>query len=187
MTNSSRPPSLYKKILVPYDFGSQPSANALNYAIRIAEATAHYQPDIVLLHVISEIPIYPIIENIRKSKSTGQTMTLREHANEVYSAMKNHAAEKLEEKRQEYLSNKDIEAQMHSASSISSTRSLNITPEVLLGNPANKIVEFAKDEQIDIIVIGNIGGTGISKVRALLGSVSRAVIEQSHCPVVVVH
>lgn len=186
MANFSKPP-LFKKILVPYDFGSQPSANALDYAIRMAEAIADYQLDVILLHVISEIPIYPMFENIMKSKSSGQTMTLREHANEVYAAMKKYAADMLEEKTQKHLNNKDTEAQMHPASFISSTRSLNITPKVLLGNPANKIVEFAKDEHIDIIVIGNSGASGISKVRTLLGSVSRAVIEQAHCPVVVVH
>ena len=39
---------------------------------------------------------------------------------------------------------------------------------------------------MDLIVLGNVGLSGVSKVKAL-GSVSRAVVEKSVCPVLVVH
>jgi len=66
---------IQENVIVPYDFGSRLLANALDYAIMMGEAIADYKPDIVLLHVISEIPIYPMFENTMKSKSSRQIMT----------------------------------------------------------------------------------------------------------------
>ena len=51
---------------------------------------------------------------------------------------------------------------------------------------SEKIVEFAEKENVDLIVIGNIGLSGLSKVKAL-GSVSRSVSESASCPVLIVH
>jgi nucleotide-binding universal stress UspA family protein len=47
-------------------------------------------------------------------------------------------------------------------------------------------VKFLTEEQVDLIVIGNAGLRGISKIKAL-GSVSRNLIEISNRPVLVVH
>jgi nucleotide-binding universal stress UspA family protein len=38
----------------------------------------------------------------------------------------------------------------------------------------------------DLIVIGNVGRSGISKIR-MLGSVSRRVGERAPCPVMIIH
>jgi nucleotide-binding universal stress UspA family protein len=51
---------------------------------------------------------------------------------------------------------------------------------------AENIIKFSNKENIDLIVIGNIGLGGISKVMAL-GSVSRKVCEMSSCPFLIVH
>ena len=58
--------------------------------------------------------------------------------------------------------------------------------KLLVGNPSEKIIDFANQEKVDLIVIGNVGLSGISKVRAL-GSVSRSVSERASCPVLIVH
>lgn len=54
-----------------------------------------------------------------------------------------------------------------------------------IGNPLHKILSEAKEQQADMIVIGFHGLHGLGKVKAL-GSVSRAVIENAHCPVLIV-
>ena len=41
-------------------------------------------------------------------------------------------------------------------------------------------------KKIDLIIIGNIGLGGLSKVKAL-GSVSRGVAEKTMCPILIVH
>lgn len=51
---------------------------------------------------------------------------------------------------------------------------------------AESIVKFSTEEQVDLIVIGNVGLRGISKIKAL-GSVSRNLVEISNRPVLVVH
>ena len=52
------------------------------------------------------------------------------------------------------------------------------------GRAAEQICAFARDEDVDMIVIGSHGRSGIS--RALLGSVSNAVANQAPCPVTIV-
>ncbi len=52
------------------------------------------------------------------------------------------------------------------------------------GHPAEAICQFARDNDVDLIVIGSHGRTGLK--RAILGSVSHAVVNQAPCPVTVV-
>lgn len=52
------------------------------------------------------------------------------------------------------------------------------------GSPAREIVSYAEAENIDLIVIGTHGRTGLAHV--LLGSVAEAVVRQAACPVVTV-
>lgn len=53
-----------------------------------------------------------------------------------------------------------------------------------LGSPARTIVSYAEDHDIDHIVMGSHGRSGISRV--LLGSVAESVVRRSPCPVSVV-
>ena len=52
---------------------------------------------------------------------------------------------------------------------------------LIVGNPADKIVAVAKEEQADLIVMGTYGRTGL--VRLLFGSVAEAVVRRAPCPV----
>lgn len=56
--------------------------------------------------------------------------------------------------------------------------------KVALGDPADKIVETARDEEMDLIVIGSRGLGSVGSL--LLGSVSRRVSQQAACPVMIV-
>ncbi len=53
-----------------------------------------------------------------------------------------------------------------------------------MGEPANEILEFAKESNVDYIVMGSRGLSGIKKF--LMGSVSTRVMEHSHCSVMIV-
>ena len=55
---------------------------------------------------------------------------------------------------------------------------------ILEGNPANEIVNFAEKNDIELIVTGTLGKTGITKF--LLGSVAENVVRHSKKPVLVV-
>ncbi len=53
------------------------------------------------------------------------------------------------------------------------------------GIPAEEIVNVAKEKNVDLIVMGTAGRTGLD--RFLLGSVAEKVVRTSSCPVMVVH
>jgi nucleotide-binding universal stress UspA family protein len=61
---------------------------------------------------------------------------------------------------------------------------VEVEPEVLEGNPADEIINFAQKNDIDLIIMGTLGKTGIQ--RFLLGSVTENVIRHSKKPVLVV-
>ena len=52
------------------------------------------------------------------------------------------------------------------------------------GHPATAITRFAKEQAVDLIVIGSHGHSGLRE--ALLGSVSHAVANHAPCPVTIV-
>lgn len=53
---------------------------------------------------------------------------------------------------------------------------------LLTGDPAAAIVRLAEEEDVDLIVMGTHGRTGI--VRVLMGSVAEVVVRRAKCPVV---
>jgi nucleotide-binding universal stress UspA family protein len=57
--------------------------------------------------------------------------------------------------------------------------------EIAEGVPAEDIIRIAEDKEIDLIVMGTAGRTGLD--RFLLGSVAEKVIRTAPCPVMVVH
>jgi nucleotide-binding universal stress UspA family protein len=58
-------------------------------------------------------------------------------------------------------------------------------PILLKGNPAEKILDFAENQKVDMIVVGSTGKSGLE--RFMLGSVSEKVVRNSKTPVLVVH
>lgn len=61
---------------------------------------------------------------------------------------------------------------------------VRVTFLVWEGNPGEAIVEAATSEQVDLIVVGSHGRSGVE--RMLLGSVSDFVVRRAPCPVLVV-
>ena len=53
-------------------------------------------------------------------------------------------------------------------------------PIILKGNPAEKILDFAENQKVDMIVMGSTGKSGIK--RFMLGSVSEKVVRHSKNP-----
>jgi nucleotide-binding universal stress UspA family protein len=78
--------------------------------------------------------------------------------------------------------------QSEAAAALAHVRSLgtgvNVETVILDGKPAFEIVRYAKEQDIDLIVIGTQGKQGIE--RFLLGSVAESVIRSAPCRVLVV-
>ncbi|SFL34342.1 Nucleotide-binding universal stress protein, UspA family [Methanobrevibacter olleyae] len=62
---------------------------------------------------------------------------------------------------------------------------VKITKKVAEGSPARVILETIEEEDIDLVVIGSSGKTGIDKF--LMGSVAEKVVKSAKCCVLVVH
>ena len=63
-------------------------------------------------------------------------------------------------------------------------RELNPTFEVISGTPATEIVRYAKDRNIDLIVMGTHGRGVVA--HAVMGSVAAKVVRYAPCPVLTV-
>lgn len=151
----------YKKILVPYD-GSKFSQSALGHAMDLAKIS---NSQLFLLNVIQEIYLPPQFDFGRGG--TGKSS--REYIKEMYHGMRILALKMLEGKKNE-CEKEGIYCNIGTA----------------LGNVANKIIDFSKEKDIDLIVIGTRGLGGFSRIKAI-GSVARKVSEHAPCPVLLVH
>jgi nucleotide-binding universal stress UspA family protein len=159
---------VYKNILVPYD-GSQSSHLAVQHAINIAkmDTLRVTTKKIHLLYVIPEIHVPPRLYSYPLHDLDKLTA---KYIKELY--------ENLETKGMNMLKAKSLEYK--------ETGEIVIVTHVLLGDPADKIIEFADGENIDLIVMGNVGLRGVARIKTL-GSVSRRVSEMASCPVLLVH
>ncbi|EJN57964.1 universal stress protein [Halogranum rubrum] len=61
---------------------------------------------------------------------------------------------------------------------------VDVREEVRVGAPHRVIADYADDEDIDLVVMGSHGRSGVE--RALLGSVTERVLRSTHRPVLVV-
>jgi nucleotide-binding universal stress UspA family protein len=168
----------FNKILVPYD-SSRPSDNALSEAIKIAEMTriSNGNIQIILLHVIQEIPVpgsyFSTGHSNSVSSKTGDRITLRERVKELHHEMEADATKMLNDKIERFYNKMKQE------------RQFDIKAKVSIGYTADKIVEFASNNKVDLIIMGTTRLKGISRIKAL-GSVARAVSEMARCPVMLV-
>lgn len=95
------------------------------------------------------------------------------------------------------LESEELEKQLEKKNTINAERLLNaivsnldfsgikVESDVLLGDPYAKIIETAKNDKYDMIVMSN---RGFSKIkRFFVGSVTQRVISEAPCPVLVVN
>ena len=61
---------------------------------------------------------------------------------------------------------------------------LNVSEQLIEGDPKSQILDVAKEWKADMIVMGSHGRTGLN--RFLMGSVSQGVVNHAHCTVEVV-
>jgi nucleotide-binding universal stress UspA family protein len=67
---------------------------------------------------------------------------------------------------------------------IGNAAGVEVESRVLKGHPAEKILNFAEDNNIDMIIVGSLGKSGYERV--LVGSVSEKIIRHAKVPVLVV-
>lgn len=147
---------MYERILVPTD-GSKVAEAAVEHAIDIAE---RYGADVHAIFVADTDAIaYGLgteqVDRIRQGQFEGMT-ELREDAEEATGYV-TEAAE---------------------------AAGLTAYERHAGGQPHRLIADYAEDNDIDLVVIGSHGRSGVR--RALLGSVTERVLRSTHVPVLVV-
>lgn len=123
-------------------------------ALRLALRT-HEDAEIVVLHVIDPVG------------KGGEKGTKAAWWNLWYEDREKTAEERLEEARE-----------------IADEEGHEITTEIRTGKPSKEIIEYAKKEGVELIVMGRQGETGLSRV--LLGSAAENVARHSDTPVTLV-
>ena len=148
---------MYKKILVPLD-GSKLAECALPYAEEIAKGCG--TEEVILVSVTERVQGYRLFDDPRQLQ--GQRLILE-------------AVGKKQEQAQRYLGRiaKEMEA-----------KGIKVSTEVLLGDPAEEIVIYAKHPGCDIIVMSSHGRSGVS--RWAHGSVADKVLRGSPVPVLMI-
>jgi nucleotide-binding universal stress UspA family protein len=149
-----------KKILVPHD-GNQMSDKALMYATELAKAL---DAELTILYVIEEIEVPPTL--------------LLGNDRILIAKARMSIAKQLEEKWNNFARGK---------LKLLSSEKVRANSVVKIGHAGEEILQFAKDNKIDLIVMGSKRLEGISKAVMALGSVTRKVSELTSVPVLIVH
>ena len=147
------------KMLVCVD-GSAQSMKAVDKAAEIASGCQINE--VSLIHVYEPIPL-TYIEYVNASQYKEQT-------------------ERIDELNRQLVADRREMLQKAAAS----FKDKGIEPDMILeeGHPSHTIAQLAEEKKFDMIVMGNRGIGGLKKL--ILGSVSNAVIQESHTSVLVV-
>ena len=147
---------MYDTILVPTD-GSDTAEYAVEHAIDLAEK---YDADVHALYVVDTSAIdvslgTEQVDRIRQGKF-GDMPELEQRANEATGVVA-------------------AKAEAHE---------IRVTEAVVAGQPHKQISSYAVDNDVDLIVMGSAGRSGVR--RALLGSVAERTLRSTKIPVLVV-
>lgn len=157
---------LYKNIMVAYD-GSEPSQEALV----VAKDMAGEDPE-ATIHIVSIIPVGMTGVGVESpiSPITGMSQIFPDMS--AYEAMMDNSRQSTIESVREQIGDmfEDV--------------ACNVTIGAYASNKASSgIVDYAKEHSVDMIVMGR---RGLGALRAMLGSVSYAVLHEADIPVVTV-
>ena len=151
---------MYKKILVPHA-GTPAGDKALDHAIHIAKSSSS---EITLLHVIENFPHVPVLA-LHPSQASKIRKEIASITEETKAVM-----EKEMEKRVTTCTKDGIKTNL----------------KVQTGIPEENILNIVKSQKIDLIVMAKRRKLKGIKSFLTLGSVSRKIIENTSCPVLMI-
>ncbi|MEJ2285727.1 MAG: universal stress protein [Desulfobacterales bacterium] len=161
-----------KKILYATDL-SESAVHAFSYAVSLAN---QYGAGITILHVLAEFPGEDFITNMIN------TDTWEEIKNRHYAE----ARDQLIGKKRDHRALREVLEAFSEEAQTSEDEQTFVTDEVLIknGTPAEVIVETARDQNCDLIVVGTHGHGTFADV--FVGSTAKWIIKHSPIPVLVI-
>ena len=152
---------LFKKVLYPTDF-SELAETAKNYVLKLKEAGAE---EVVVLHVISPLEFsLPQFDD----PFALDVASLYAHLPEIEKEVLKRHQEMLGILSEEF-----------------EGAGFKVKELLTVGTPSDEIVRVAKEESVNVIVIGYHGKGLIERILEM-GSTAKAVIRKAECPVLVV-
>jgi nucleotide-binding universal stress UspA family protein len=161
-----------RKILYATDL-SETAVHAFSYAVSLANM---YGAGITILHVLAEFPGEQFILNMINSDTWKEIKT--RHYSEARDA--------LIGKKRDHIAIKEVLQAFSEEANADAEDQTIVTDEILIktGAPAEIIVQTAKEQNCDLIVMGTHGHGVIADV--LIGSTAKWVVKQSPIPVLVI-
>ena len=151
---------MYKKILVPHA-GTSAGDLALKHAIHIAKSS---ESEIILLHILEDFPHVPVL-----SLHTSQASRIKQEFAQITKDMKE-VMENEMSKRVQMCQKQDVKSSL----------------KVVTGLAAEEILKVIKNQKIDLIVMAKRRKLRGIKGLLSLGSVSRKIVENTSCPVLMI-
>jgi nucleotide-binding universal stress UspA family protein len=161
-----------KKILYATDL-SESAVHAFSYAVSLANM---YGAGITILHVLAEFPGEEFIVN----------MINRDTWEEIKNRHYSEARDQLIGKKRDHVAIKEVLEAFSEEAKADAKDQTFVTDETLIktGAPAEIIVQTAKEQNCDLIVMGTHGHGTFADV--FVGSTAKWVIRQSSIPVLVI-
>jgi len=196
---------MFSRILVAFD-GSKPSMDAVESAMEIG---TKYNSSLIILHVLDSYKYPYLLSSVILAPTYGSDKLEKER--EKFEELMNSLREKYNSNKKKILmpdndkviSEGTTNATATTTTSATSTSTSDSTTSTADSNPtdstdssfetaiieaetsaASTIVDYAESKDVDLLVIGSKGRTGLKKM--LVGSTASEVVKYSHCPVLVV-
>jgi nucleotide-binding universal stress UspA family protein len=194
---------MFSRILVAFD-GSKPSMDAVESAMEIG---TKYNSSLIILHVLDSYKYPYLLSSVILAPTYGSDKLEKER--EKFEELMNSLREKYNSNKKKILmpdNDKVISEGTTTTTTTTSTASTSTsdsTTSTAGSNPtdssdssfetaiieaetsaASTIVDYAESKNVDLLVIGSKGRTGLKKM--LVGSTASEVVKYSHCPVLVV-
>ena len=151
---------MYDTILVPHA-GTPAGDLALKHAIHIAKSNSS---KIFILHVVEDFPHVPVF-----FLHSSQATKVKREVSAITKDMK-----------------ETMEQKMIKQVEICKKNGIDSNLKVVVGLPAEEILKIVKNRKIDLIVMAKRRKLKGIKSLLTLGSVSRKIIENTSCPVLMV-
>ena len=151
---------MYKKILVPHA-GTSAGDLSLKHAIHIAKSSA---AEIILLNVIENFPHIPVL-----SLHSSQAAKVKKEFAQITKDMK-----------------EVMEHEMSKRAQICQKQDVKSSQRVVTGLAAEEILKSIKSQKIDLVVMAKRKKLKGIKSLLSLGSVSRKIVENTSCPVLMI-
>ena len=193
---------MFSRILVAFD-GSKPSMDAVESAMEIG---TKYNSSLIILHVLDSYKYPYLLSSVILAPTYGSDKLEKER--EKFEELMNSLREKYNSNKKKILmpDNDKVISEGTTTTTTTSTTSTSTsdsTTSTAGSNPtdstdssfetaiieaetsaASTIVDYAESKNVDLLVIGSKGRTGLKKM--LVGSTASEVVKYSHCPVLVV-